>query len=89
MNTSIRKAKALDYPQVEQLMQQVHILHANWRPDIYKHCPVVLSEERFLEHIKNEEIVVLEKEGAVIGVMIYLTRNISGETYAGQKSVIH
>lgn len=78
MNTSIRKANALDYPQVEQLMQQLHILHANWRPDIYKHCPVVLSEERFLEHIKNEEIVVLEKEGAVIGVMIYLTRNISG-----------
>lgn len=27
MNTSIRKAKALDYQQVEQLMQQVHILH--------------------------------------------------------------
>ena len=32
MNTSIRKAKALDYQKVEQLMQQVHILHANWRP---------------------------------------------------------
>lgn len=78
MNTSIRKANALDYQQVEQLMQQVHILHANWRPDIYKHCSVSLSEERFLEHIKNEEIVVLEKEGSVIGIMIYLTRNISG-----------
>ena len=78
MNGNIRKANAQDYQQVERLMQQVHILHANWRPDIYKHCSVVLSEERFLEHIKNEEIVVLEKENSVIGVMIYLTRNISG-----------
>ena len=78
MNGNIRKANAQDYQQVERLMQQIHILHANWRPDIYKHCSVVLSEERFLEHIKNEEIVVLEKENSVIGVMIYLTRNISG-----------
>lgn len=78
MNASIRKAKAQDYQQVEQIMQQVHVLHADWRPDVYKHCSVVLSKERFFEHIKNEEIVVAEKEGAVIGVMIYLTRNISG-----------
>lgn len=78
MNGNIRKANTLDYQQVEQLMQQVHVLHVNWRPDIYKHCSVVLSEERFLEHIKNEEIVVLEKEGSVIGVIIYLIKKISG-----------
>lgn len=56
MNGNIRKANAQDYQQVERLMQQIHILHANWRPDIYKHCSVVLSEERFLEHIKNEKL---------------------------------
>lgn len=29
MNGNIRKANAQDYQQVERLMQQVHILHAN------------------------------------------------------------
>lgn len=85
MNGNIRKANAQDYQQVERLMQQVHILHANWRPDIYKHCSVVLSKEQFLEHIRNKEIVVLEKESTVIGVMIYLTKNISGKLIQDRK----
>ena len=78
MESLIRKANNRDYEQIEQIMQQVHTLHADWRPDIYKRCSVVLSKEEFFRHIKNEEIVVIQKEDLIVGVMIYFTRIISG-----------
>ena len=44
----VRLARKEEYEQVESIMKQVQKLHIEWRPDIYRECKVVLSQEEFL-----------------------------------------
>ena len=61
MRIQIRPAKEQDYNQVENLMQQVHQMHAEWRPDIYKEVEVVLPKSMYMDHIDRNEILVAVK----------------------------
>lgn len=74
----IRAAMEKDYEELEQIMKQVHRLHTDWRPDIYKSVDTVLPYEMFLDHLSRHEILVAESQGLVRGLMIYVTRLISG-----------
>ena len=74
----IRKAIEDDYDQVEKIMKQVHQLHVEMRSDIYKSVETVLPQDRFLSHIHNDEIIVAIRDNQVVGVLIYLTRMITG-----------
>lgn len=79
MNTNIRFAKEEDYNQIENIMRQVHVLHTGWRPDIYRDVDIVLPKETFLEHVEKKEVIVAtNKNHQVVGVIIFVTRNISG-----------
>lgn len=79
MEIKIRFAEEKDYEQVESIMKQVHLLHANWRPDIYRNVDIVLPLNRYMSHMENKEMIVaLLESGDIAGILIYLTRNISG-----------
>lgn len=78
MKIQIRLAKEKDYTQIEAIMKQIHALHVQWRPDIYKAVDTVLSRELFLEHLERSEILAAEESGEVVGMAIYVTRRIAG-----------
>lgn len=75
----LRTATADDYDVVEVLMKQVQQLHEEWRPDIYKSTPQVLPYEEFEEAQEKNQVVVAERDGVVIGVLMYLVRHVEND----------
>ena len=74
----VRLARENEYDQIEAIMKQIHELHTQWRPDIYKAVETVLPKEQFLEHLRRSEILAAEENGEVVGMAIYVTRRITG-----------
>ena len=60
-----------DFKRVNELAVQVHEIHVNWNPDLFKSVKEVISKEEFENRIKNEEIFVAKKEKEIIGYVIF------------------
>ncbi|MDE5748961.1 MAG: GNAT family N-acetyltransferase [Acetatifactor sp.] len=75
---TIRLAAEQDYDAVARIMRQVHNMHVDWRPDIYMDIDPILPYDMYLAHLAQQQVIVAEVAGEVVGLIIYLTRNISG-----------
>ncbi|MDE5951882.1 MAG: hypothetical protein K2H12_09910, partial [Acetatifactor sp.] len=75
---TIRLAAEQDYDAVARIMRQVHNMHVDWRPDIYIDIDPILPYDMYLAHLEEQQVIVAEVAGEVVGLIIYLTRNISG-----------
>lgn len=75
---TIRLAVEQDYDAVERIMKQVHGMHVAWRPDIYKDLDPILPYDMYQAHLAEQQVLVADVAGQVVGLVIYLTRNISG-----------
>lgn len=75
---TIRLATESDYASVERIMKQVHTMHVDWRPDIYKEMDPILPLDMYLDHIEQQQVLVADMAGEVVGLMICLERHISG-----------
>ncbi len=66
---SIRKAEARDIPTVLDLLLQVLTVHADGRPDIFRHDVTKYNEEELKEIFRDptRPVFVAEKEGTVSG----------------------
>ena len=73
---TIRYAELQDYPQVENIMQQVQDMHVTWRPDIYKRGNVVLPPEVFDKAVQSREFIVAEADGQIVGLLFFMIRHI-------------
>lgn len=66
----IRKAQEKDIPYINDLLQQVCLVHHNGRPDIFKYGAKKYTDEQLIGIMHNEKtpILVAENEiGAVVG----------------------
>lgn len=63
----IELASLKDRADVERLARQVHAMHVDWRPDIYRMPEELFPEERFSQLIANRELYVAKLGGAVAG----------------------
>ena len=63
----IELASIKDRNEVNRLARQIHQLHMDWRPDIYRMPQELFPEERFAELIKNKELYVAKLGGTVVG----------------------
>ena len=86
MDIKIRFAEEKDYNQVEKIMKQVQEMHTEWRPDIYKNVEILLPFDMYMDYVNNRELIVatLDSED-VVGMLIYVTRNISGGPMVDRK----
>lgn len=86
MDIEIRFAEEKDYNQVEKIMKQVQVMHTEWRPDVYKNIEILLPLDMYMDYVNNRELIVatLDSEG-VVGILIYVTRNISGGPMVDRK----
>lgn len=75
----IRCAKPDDYNSVEKIMKQVHRLHVDWRPDIYKPADPVYSKEYFEKLVAEKRLLVAEQEGDVTGLLSFVYRHIESD----------
>lgn len=82
---NIRLAEEKDYLQVEELMKQVHDMHVELCPNIYKPEKVVWTKEEFMTLVEKEEVLVAEEDDKVVGVLSYIFRMISGKVVVDRK----
>ena len=66
-----------DLNQINKLAKQVHDIHVNWRPDLFKKVEEVISREQLEELIANKEIFVAKLENRIVG---YVTIKIVEKT---------
>lgn len=76
----IRKIKISDYNDVNKLMQQLHSLHVDNRPDLYVEIENPYSIYEFKKIVENKDIisVLAEDDGEILGLAIVTIRNKSG-----------
>ena len=71
----IELANDKDRAAVNHLARQIHQLHINWRPDIYRMPEALFPEERFAELIAKRELYVAKVGGTVVGYAMVTIRD--------------
>lgn len=77
-NCIVRFVKEIDYTAVEDIMKQVHAMHVAWRPDLYTMPHTVLPQAMFEEALSEKRLLVAEKDGAVIGLLLFFEKVYEG-----------
>ena len=70
----IELATTKDRAEVNRLARQIHQMHMDWRPDIYRMPGELFPEERFAELISKRELYVAKVGGSVVGFVMIAMR---------------
>lgn len=65
----IRRAEVADIPQIDKLLFEVHKVHADVRPDLFKQGAKKYTDEELVEIIQNDKtpVFVAENDGKILG----------------------
>ena len=85
MNCLIRKAAARDYDPVNRIFQQVHQMHVDWRPDIYRPCKRLISPEGLETPAEGTAFYVAEAGGQVVGILELVVRRIQSPAHVSRR----
>lgn len=68
----IRNMKIEDYDGVDCLMTQIHRIHVDGRPDLYRDVEHIYSIERYQAMINDEDMITVlaEEAGKTVGICI-------------------
>lgn len=81
MEIDIRLCLEEDFEAVCSLIQQVHVLHINLRPDIHKDTKELITKERFKELISSGCAYVAIANNETIGYMEIIFRHIESPAH--------
>ena len=87
MEITLRKPEPSDYDAAERLMEQVHALHVEWRPDVYRMAEPVLSREEFLNIIDSGCGILAVLGGDVIGLAFFKRRLVASPAHTPRESI--
>ena len=76
MEFLIRNAQEKDWEAVVRIMDQVHRMHVEWRPDIYKPNENIIPKEAFEQLVEEETLFVAEADSIVVGMMEIIFRRV-------------
>lgn len=71
MNATIEVPKIDDFKRVNELAKQVHELHVNWNPDLFKSVKEVLNKENYKTRIENKELFVAKINDEIVGFIMF------------------
>ena len=74
-NLKIRRAKECDIPIIDKLLYEVHKVHSDVRPDLFKAGAKKYSDEDLKAILKDckKPVFVAEKDGIIFGVCFLRT----------------
>lgn len=93
MDMEIRKLRENDYDMVSQFMAQLHNLHAERRPDLYRQLEeigTVYTKEEFFGMLQDDEMITLgaeSAEGDLMGICIATVRQSKHPIMVPKKTV--
>lgn len=76
MDFIVRKAALADWNDAVKIMNQVHQMHVEWRPDIYKPNDNIIPIDTFKKSVNDGTFFVAEADGIVVGIMEILFRHV-------------
>jgi ribosomal protein S18 acetylase RimI-like enzyme len=77
-----------NFEKVTKIAKQVHDLHVNWRPDLFKPSDTPILKDEFAELVNNKSIYVAQDEDKIIGYVIFNIKEQQKEGYPYRK-VLH
>lgn len=80
-NLTIRRASAADIPALDKLLYQVHKVHSDLRPDLFRQDTKKYTDEE-LESIVSDAatpVFVAERDGAVLGYAFCVHQQLVGD----------
>lgn len=81
METIVRKAEIRDYDACKGILDQIQIMHVNWRPDIYRPNENLLTEENFKQIVEDGNFYVADLDGKVVGILEVMFRHIENPSH--------
>lgn len=83
----IRNLLPEDYPAVDGIMNELHRLHTENRPDVYSPAEHIYSEEQFSEMFASENTFAIgaETEGELVGICFF---DIRGKSPNAKKGIV-
>ena len=71
-------ATGVDRAVVNELAVQSHMLHVQWRPDIYSEVEEYFTEEEFLQLIRERKLYVAKLDTTVVGFALLSQHRFEG-----------
>ena len=69
-------ARPCDREAINALAREVHAMHVQWRPDLYRMSEELYSVERFSESVRNRELYAAKLGDEVAGYVLVRIRSI-------------
>lgn len=66
-----RFAREADFEAVNRLARQVHELHVQWRPDLFRSVQYPITQEEFSELLQEQRLLLAQKDGRVIAYAVF------------------
>ena len=70
----LQLARPEDRAAIEGLAQQVHVLHVQWRPDIYAPASELWPQDRFDAAVADRQLFAAKVEETVVGYVLLKAR---------------
>ena len=87
----IRKLREIDYDTVSQFMAELHKLHAESRPDMYRQVEeigTVYTKEEFYSMLQNDEMITLGADTEEGNLYCYHTGDKASD-HGAEKDGVH
>ena len=66
-----RLASEADFEAVNRLARQVHELHVQWRPDLFRSVEYPIPQEEFSGLLQEQRLLLAQQDGAVIAYAVF------------------
>lgn len=66
-----RFAREADFEAVNRLARQVHELHVQWRPDLFRSVQYPITQVEFSELLQEQRLLLAQKDGRVIAYAVF------------------
>ena len=78
-------ATAADRSAVNELAHQSHLLHVQWRPDIYREVEEYFTKEDFSTLIRDRKLYVAKLDNTVVGFTLLSQHRFEGSGIVSRK----
>ena len=81
----LQLARPEDRPSINQIAVQVHSLHVQWRPDIYKMEDELWPQQRFDDAVADRQLFCAKMEDRVVGYVLLKVRSYAAVGHVQRK----
>lgn len=82
-----RFADEADFEVVNRLARQVHELHVQWRPDLFRSVQYPITPEEFSAFLQEQRLLLAQKDGTVVAYAVFAMQEFDIPKLMPQKTL--